>query len=173
MAIFAAQVKAGREDKIIRQQKSLADKGGLRIYCPKRLLKERRRGQITEDIKVIFPGYIFIELAEAEDVSIYRREFLATDGFVRFLPSNIDIRALSGRDLEIITHFIVKPGAVAGISHVKFDENMRIIIKDGPLLGLEGQIVKVDRRKGRAKVKLDLYKNSFALDFAFELLDEA
>jgi transcriptional antiterminator NusG len=35
-------------------------------------------------------------------------------------------------------------------------------------MGLEGYIVKVDRRKKRARVKLSLYQNSFAIDFAFE-----
>ncbi|MFW5689149.1 MAG: KOW motif-containing protein, partial [Spirochaetota bacterium] len=45
-----------------------------------------------------------------------------------------------------------------------------IEVKEGPLAGLEGRIVKVDRRKQRAKVRLDLYQESFLVDFGFELL---
>jgi transcriptional antiterminator NusG len=37
-------------------------------------------------------------------------------------------------------------------------------------MGLEGKIVKVDKRKGRAKIKLDLYNDSFAIDLAFEVI---
>jgi transcription termination/antitermination protein NusG len=43
---------------------------------------------------------------------------------------------------------------------------------NGPLKGLEGKIVKVDKRKGRAKVKLDLYDESFLVDLSFELLGQ-
>ena len=68
-----------------------------------------------------------------------------------------------------MAHF-VRFGEVIGKSTVTFDENSRIQVKDGPLAGLEGRIVKVDRRKQRAKVRLDLYKDSFLVDFGFELL---
>jgi transcriptional antiterminator NusG len=44
---------------------------------------------------------------------------------------------------------------------------------DGPLLGLEGKIIKVDRRKKRAKIKLNLYDDSFTVDLAFEVIGNA
>jgi transcriptional antiterminator NusG len=37
-------------------------------------------------------------------------------------------------------------------------------------MGLEGRIVKVDRRKGRAKIMLDLYNDSFSIDLGFEVI---
>ncbi|MCL2557796.1 MAG: antitermination protein NusG, partial [Treponema sp.] len=40
-----------------------------------------------------------------------------------------------------------------------------------PLKGLEGRIIKVDKRKKRAKIRLDLYDESFAIDLAFEIID--
>jgi transcriptional antiterminator NusG len=74
-----------------------------------------------------------------------------------------------------VLHFIKKTGplALAGISKVYFDEDARIVVVDGPLAGLEGKIVKVDKRKGRAKIKLDLYDDSFTIDLGFELLEKA
>jgi transcriptional antiterminator NusG len=53
---------------------------------------------------------------------------------------------------------------------VYFDRNSRIVVLEGPLMGLEGKIIKVDKRKGRAKIKLDLYDNSFSCDLAFEVI---
>jgi transcriptional antiterminator NusG len=44
------------------------------------------------------------------------------------------------------------------------------VVISGPLSGLEGRIIKADKRKGRAKVKLDLYGDSFCIDLAFEVL---
>ena len=34
-----------------------------------------------------------------------------------------------------------------GVSMVHFDENERIVVDEEPLKGLEGSIIKVDRRK--------------------------
>ncbi len=77
---------------------------------------------------------------------------------------------MADRDLELVLHFINRAGPIAGISKVYFNENDRIVVVDGPLKDLEGRIVKVDKRKKRAKIKLDLYGDSFAIDLAFEVL---
>ena len=37
--------------------------------------------------------------------------------------------------------------------------------------GLEGRIVKIDRRKQRARIRLDLYDNSHLIDLGFEELE--
>ena len=62
-------------------------------------------------------------------------------------------------------------GEVVEKSKVYFDENKRIRVTEGALKGLEGHIVKVDKRKRRAKVKLALYDDSFLIDFGFELME--
>ena len=54
-----------------------------------------------------------------------------------------------------------------------FDENNRIRVIDGPLPRLEGSIVKVDRRKGRAKVALSFHGRTIVADLGFEVLENA
>ena len=36
---------------------------------------------------------------------------------------------------------------------------------------IRDSIVRVDRRKGRARVRLELYENSFLIDFGFEAIE--
>jgi transcriptional antiterminator NusG len=173
MKYYAVQVKTRGEAQYIRLFKALHPNTALEIYFPKRKIDIRRRGVIVHSTAAIFPGYIFIELDEDDDILNYHWEFRKTEGFFRFLKSNQNIRALQDNDLEVVLHFIKKVGPVAGKSRVYFDENSRIVVKEGPLMGLEGKIIKVDKRKGRAKVKLDLYNDSFAIDLAFEIIDVA
>ena len=92
-------------------------------------------------------------------------------GFYRFLKSNQDIIALSGRDLSILQHFL-KFGQTISTSQVYFDENDRICVTAGPLKGLEGMVVKVDKRKKRAKVKMDFSNDSILIDLGFEIIKE-
>ena len=97
-------------------------------------------------MSAVFPGYIFVEASGDEEILACQWEFRRTEGFYRFLRSNQEITPLADRDLELVLHFIKNPGAVAGSSKVYFDENSRIIVVEGPLMGLEGRIIKVDKR---------------------------
>ena len=166
--IYALQVITKREEKYINLFYSLHPDIGAKLYFPKRELNERRNGKIFRKFLPVFPGYVFLEFDEP--VSEYLRAFRA-GGFVRFLKSNHDICGLKNRDLDLVLHFIKKPDAVSEISKVYFSENDRIVVVKGALQGLEGNIIKVDKRKGHAKVKLDFCSESFTIDLAFETIE--
>ena len=154
----------------MRLFKSLHPEVGLPMYFPQRRINIRRGGVMKLITSAVFPGYIFIE-DENDDIFTHQWAFRRTDGFYRFLRSNQDISPLLERDLELVLHFIKRAGPIAGISRVFFDENSRIVVMDGPMAGLEGRIIKVDKRKKRAKVKLNLYEDSFTVDLGYEVME--
>ena len=172
MNYYAIQVKTRGEEKYIRLFQAIHSGCPIQIYFPKRKLSVRRRGTMVQTTPAVFPGYIFLE-AEEYLINHYKWQFRRTDGFFRFLKSNQNICPLGGKDLEIVLHFIKKTDGLAGFSQVYFDENARIVVVEGPLAGLEGKIIKVDKRKKRAKIKLDLYDDSFTIDLGFELIEKA
>ena len=169
MNYYAVQVRSRGELKFIQLFRALHPQIELPIHFPQRQLDIRKGGKTFQSITGIFPGYIFIEAKDDEEISSCQWEFRRTQGFYRFLKSNQNITPLSGRDLELVMHFL-KTGPIAGRSKVYFNENSRIVVIEGPLSGLEGRILKVDKRKGRAKIKLDVYNDSFAIDLAFEVI---
>jgi len=170
MNYYAIQVKTRSENKFIKLFRALHPDVDFPIHFPQRRLDVRRAGKIRPSISAIFPGYIFIEASCDEEILERQWEFRQTEGFYRFLKSNQDITPLADRDLELVLHFINNAGPVAGRSKVYFNENSRIVVVEGPLAGLEGRIIKVDKRKGRAKINLDLYNDSFTIDLAFEVI---
>jgi len=170
MNYYAIQVKTRAENKFIRLFRALFPEITLPIYFPQRRLDIRRKGKIKASISAVFPGYIFVEASCDEEILACQWEFRRTEGFYRFLRSNQEITPLADRDLELVLHFIKNSGSIAGRSKVYFDENSRIIVVEGPLMGLEGRIKKVDKRKRRAKIMLDLYNDSFSVDLAFEVI---
>ena len=170
---YALQVKTREEQKILLQAQAMNPDLPMPLYFPQRDLNIRKGGVVRPSRLSIFPGYIFLELDSDEDVRKYRWALKKVDGFYRFLKSNRYITPLQNKDLEIVLHFIKRVGPVAGASKVYFDDNSRIVVLHGPLAGLEGRIKKVDRRKKRAKVVLDLYGDSFSLDLAFETIEKA
>jgi transcriptional antiterminator NusG len=170
MKYYAIQVKTRGESKFIKLFRNMNPDIKFPVYFPQRSLDIRRNGKIRPSLSAIFPGYIFIEAKNDDEIKACQWEFRRTEGFYRFLKSNQNISSLKDRDLELVLHFIKNTGPIAGRSKVYFNENSRIVVVEGPLKGLEGMIIKVDRRKGRAKIKLDLYNDSFAIDLAFEVI---
>ena len=171
MNYFAVQVRTLKEESYIEK---VGDRlhfrsDRQRFMFPKRKLPVRRMGKTIPEIRPVFPGYIFVaaDRIDAELFNIMRTE----KGFMRFLKNNRDITPITGRDLSILQHFL-QFGPVADTSLVVFDENDRIVVKSGPLQGLEGLIVKVDKRKRRAKIALDFAKEKFLIDLAFDILEE-
>ena len=171
MNYYAIQVKTRAEEKYIRLFRALHSNCPIEIFFPKRTVAIRRKGITVQSTPAVFPGYLFLE-SDEELLGQYHWQFRRTDGFYRFLKSNQNVQPLAGKDLETVLHFIKKTGPLAGISQVYFDENARIVVVNGPLAGLEGNIVKVDKRKKRAKIKLDLYDDSFTIDLGFELIEK-
>lgn len=169
MEYFVAQVRTRNESAYIRLANNLELPGVHRLMWPRRMLKIRRRGTVKKAEVPVFPGYVFIEADEITPETYQRLRRLPY--FLRFLPENEDIRPLSDEDKRVIAH-LISYGEVVQPSRVTFDENSRILVLEGPLKGLEGRISKIDRRKGRARVRLDLYDNAFEVDFAFESLEK-
>jgi transcriptional antiterminator NusG len=170
MLFYAMQVRTGKE----RQYGALARGRHLvapqTLIWPRRRLRIRRSGEWKDSLAPLFPGYLFLRAAEFDDIPW--RQLRSLPDFIRFLPANDRIVPLNERDQATLTHFL-SFGEVVDKSVVTFDENRRIRVISGPLQGLEGSIVKVDRRKGRAKVRLDIYADAFEIDFGFEILESA
>ncbi len=173
-------MKTGNEDRYITNARALlSQKPDIPavLMFPKRRLSVRRNGKNLTEVAPLFPGYVFLETrenGEKESTETIRKIYHTlryVEGFYRFLKNNQDITSLGGKDLATLKHFIGF-GEIAEASRVMFDETDRISVISGPLKGLEGQIVKVNRRKGRAKIKLDLYDDSFLLDLAFEVIEK-
>jgi len=169
MNYYAIQVRTRSEEKFIKLYKTQYPDSVFKIHFPRRRLNIRKEGKIKPATPAVFPGYLFIESLNEEDIIFYQRDFRKTEGFYRFLKSNREITPLANKDLETVLHFI-NIGPVAGVSKVSFDENSRITVLEGPLSGFEGNIIKVDKRKRRAKIQLDMFDDSFTIDLAFEII---
>lgn len=151
-------------ENIKRTQPQLAEKHKF-IFLT-RELNIRRRGSWVKSLEPVFPSYIIMQTSETVDLQTINL-LKGFSEFYHFLKSNTEITPLAGNDLEIIKH-LLGLGPKIGPSRVRFDENDRIVVVDGPLKGFEGNIIKVDRRKQRAKICVDFAGASHKMDLSFE-----
>ena len=168
MQYYTIQVITGSEDDFIRRLSPLL--GPERLMLPKKLMPIRRRGEERKEFQPLFPGYLFFKSEDILDENDIYWAIRKTDGFIRYLRESVSPSPLPERDLALIRQFI-SFGKYADTSKVTFDENDRIVVLEGPLSGLEGRIVKVNRRKGRAKVVFDFYDTEYPVDLGFEVVE--
>ncbi len=134
------------------------------VLLPQRELFIKKFGKVKLKTVPLFSGYIFLKVKEItpELLDIVRN----IKGIYRILNSNSDMVSLSDKDIKQLGSFL-KKGYNATVSTVMFNQDDKIIVTEGPLKEFEGRIVKVDKRKKRAKVQLTLYNNKHLIDFSF------
>ena len=168
MQYYIIQVATGREQFFVENVKKFApqlvEKHNF-IYLT-RELTIRRQGKILHELQPMFPSYIIVQTTNEVD-SFTLAALKKVPDFYHFLNSNTDIVALYDRDLQIIQHFLGL-GPKNGQSLVRFDDNDRIVVIEGPLKGLEGSIIKVYKRKQRAKICVDFGGTAHTMDLSFE-----
>ncbi|RPJ08329.1 MAG: antiterminator LoaP [Spirochaetaceae bacterium] len=165
MNYYVIQVKTGKEGDFLSNARELLPRADCDLFWLRRSLAIKKQGKLKEVLAPVFPGYLILETETVTPLLF--RNLKALTGFSRFLKSNLEITPIFGKDLELVMHFI-RHGEVMEKSQVVFSKDQKIKILAGPLKGLEGMIVKVDKRKKRIKVRLALYDNAFLIDFGFE-----
>lgn len=118
----------------------------------------------------LFPGYLFFQYPDDSLSAELLRSIRKTKYFIRVLPATTNIKPLGERDASIIKQLVAFGGEI-GSSVVSFDENNKIKVIQGPMMGMEGRIIKVDRRKKRAKVRLEMNDSPISFDLSFEVLE--
>ena len=172
MQYYIIQVATGREqafiDNLNKLEPDLARAHNF-IYLT-RELNIRRKGSWHKELQPVFPSYIIMQTTQSIDAGIIQ-VLKAMPDFYHFLKSNTQITPLAGTDLAIIQHFLGL-GPRIGPSLVRFDEEDRIVVIEGPLKGIEGSIIKVDRRKQRAKIRVDFAGSAHTMDLSFEDIEK-
>jgi len=168
MEYFVIQLLTGKEESFLKYAKNSLHGENIRFFWLRRELFIKKLGITRKSVSSIFPGYLFIE---SDNISYdFYKKIKKFPGFCRFLRNNDDIRPLPLEDKKIV-YQLSSNGEIAGISKIYFNEDDKIKVISGPMKGLEGEIIKVDKRKKRAKIKLKLYEDSFYIDFGFELIE--
>lgn len=138
----------------------------IHTLVPRRKLKERHQGVMKEVTHFLFPGYVFVQ-TDLDHESYYK--IIAPDGVIEILgrPKPVPVPH------EEMAHVLrwCEESELIGLSRVQ--PGKKAIVIDGPLKSMEGYIVRLDRRKGRARVRMTLFGEPKEIDFGIEMLDQA
>ena len=152
---YVVQVKTGKEEKAIEDiLKNKPDGITFDCFTPSRKALRKFHGQLKEVTERCFPGYIFVETDDVQQLFI---ELYWIPGFTRLLGREADTYNFvpldkdESRMIDIL--YGAENGRVTEISNIEVREGEMIRVLDGPLAGLETQIKKVNLHKRQVTIE--------------------
>lgn len=139
----------------------------MRTLAPVRKMKERKSGVWRYKCRALFPGYVFVNCTMT-DSEYY--DLKNTSGVIKILPGSSSPSPVPGNEMQIILRLTEEKDLV-GLSDVVFAGD-KVKVVSGPLLGFEGQIVKVDRRRFRAKVMFSLLGQEKFIELGINVVEK-
>lgn len=114
--------------------------------------RDQGHGEWVKTTKPLFPGYLICDTADPRTVQQY---LLRMDDFVRVLAQDGQFVPLAKEEVQLIGGFTHRGDRVVPMSEALKDGD-QVVVTAGPLLGHEGLIKSINRRKSTAYLELDL-----------------
>ncbi|MGH4140384.1 antiterminator LoaP [Clostridium sp.] len=141
---------------------------GYQFIVPTRELRERKNGEWHIVKRKLFPGYVLIK--GIMNIELYYK-LKKIPGIIKILSNQDEVLTVDEKELKVLKILLDNQDNNIGISTL-YKQNDSIKIIAGPLVGLEGQIIKADFRKGRAKVSLSFMNEERIVELGIELVDK-
>ena len=165
---YVVQVRTGAELKLAERFRHEIKTEGEDIFVPMYERRKSIRGEWTRVKRPLFPGYIFFETEDAE--SLYFR-LKKIDAFNKILSTGHGEYTPIQTDEEMFLRALIGEDYVAQES-VGVIEGDQIIVMHGPLKGLEGSIVKINRHKRIAIIRAEFMGGAREVKVGLEIIDK-
>jgi transcription antitermination factor NusG len=149
---FAVHTWARHEKSVFQQLCSKEVKAFLPLYQPS---KRWRNGQVSDPLP-LFPGYLFVHIDIREQLPV-----LQTSGVARFI--GFAGKAVALPEDEIAKLEAVVTNGVVAVPHPFLTVGDRVLIKNGPLAGLNGMLVR-DKHSLRVVLSVELISRSISVE---------
>ena len=167
---YVIQVRSGHEDKIVNACHTYIPEEILKkAFVPKYKHVRKIRGEWKQLESPLFTGYVFLITDHIEELfySLHKipdfTKLLGNDGD--------DIYPLTRKDAYFIERFVNDEYILdMSIGHIIGD---KVIINEGPLLGYEGLITKIDRHKRIAYLDINLFDQHLIAKVGLEIISKS
>lgn len=157
---YVMQVHTGTEENIRCQCQRLISSNVLeRCFIPYYQQKKRFQGEWHIQERILFPGYVFLIAENPEKLVNGLRKVIGTgDEIVSLVQEEIDLLMKIGTDKQLVE---MSSGII---------ENDRVQILAGPLMGMEGNIRRIDRHKRTAYLEIEMFGRTVEMKVGLEII---
>lgn len=163
---YVIQVNTGKEKSIQQQCLKTIDRADLSaVLIPTYSSQFKLKGEWKERRNMLFPGYVFLE---TDDIEYVMTRLSGIVGMTRMLRLGEAVVPITDSEQKIIERLT----GADGNAELSFGvmEGSRIEVTQGPLKGLESQIIKIDRHKRLAWIELHMFGRELTTKIGLEIV---
>ena len=139
---------------------------GFKAIDPKIIQRKWVKGVCEEQVRTLLPGYVFVYA----DVPVeYPRAAFRLDNVIRLLGEQESNFTLLGDDFTFAKMLWNCDGTIGILK--AYQEGDRVRLVPGALGGIEGEIVKLERRKGRAMIQYQFAGTTCTTWVGYDLIE--
>lgn len=163
---YVMQVRTGTEENIRCQCQRLISSNVLeRCFILYYQQKKRFQGEWHIQERILFPGYVFLIAENQEKLVNGLRKVIGLtkligtgDEIVPLVQEEIDLLMKIGTDKQLVE---ISSGII---------ENDRVQILADPLMGMEGNIRRIDRHKRTAYLEIEMFGRTVEMKVGLEII---
>ncbi len=164
---YALFVTTGEEDRV-KERIYFKIKDEFKALVPKRNMRERKEGKWEDKVRTLFPGYV---LLKGQMNSNKYNLIKDIPGVIKLLRDSDGPQEIAEREIGLIAR-LTADSEIIGRSSV-YVQGGDVVVIDGPLLGMEGYIQSIDRRKGRVKIVINLMGEPRTIELSVTMIQSA
>ena len=151
---YAVQVSPGKEEATCRLMRRLVPARVLdEAFTPRFASQKKYQGEWRACSQVLFPGYV---IAVTPDVQALHDSLTGVPEFTRLLAMGETYLPLEERDRAWIEALTSRECRTVQMSQAIY-EGDRVVVTSGPLVGHEAWIDSVNRHKGLAYLRIQMF----------------
>ena len=163
---YVIQVRTGTEENICCQCRKIIDSSILeRCFIPYYQEKKKYQGKWHTQERILFPGYVFLVTNYVEELYESLKDII---GSTRLIGTGEEIVPLSEEEVTLLLR-LGKEEQLVELS-TGIIENSQIRILEGPLVGMEGTIRKIDRHKRKAWLEIEMFGRTVEMQVGLEVI---
>ena len=177
---YVLRVASNREEQVRDVLERKVEVEGLqdeigRILVPTEKVKRVRAGQQRVYERKLYPGYVFVEMAVAEDGSLLEKSWFVineTNGVGDFIGTEGKPSAMSDSDVSKMLNQAERPEETPQVQ-MEFNKGDQIKVKGGSFEGFEGAVEQIDSEKGTVRVIVSIFGRPTPLDIEYWQVEKA
>ena len=169
MALYVLQVTGGQEDRVAKMIDKYVGEGIVReCFIPRYEVMRRVRGGWHKCTETLVSGYLFVE---CDNAGALAEELRSVPAFTWLLGNDDIFIPLNADEVSWLNAF-----ADTGERVVKMSEGViegdKVIVLNGPLMGYEGMISKVDRHRRIAYLDMHILGRTNTVKVGLEIVNK-
>lgn len=153
-------------DEILAQ---IGQENKEKLHILTRERKQKYRGEWQMRKEKLFPGYLFMDL-DATQVEPVREVLRRATEHAKVLKTGDELYPIHAQEEQLLRRLTGDTTNVA--VSVGMIEGDKIIVREGPLVGMEGMIKRIDRHKRMAVLEVELFNRVSEVKVGLEIVEK-